>query len=123
MPVGTIRKFTIEGISYNVAGDADLSLKPNSYENSKIPTSGDAMTKQERVVATCEGVVLIITPSQLAELVSFADDPSDKQMSFTERDGSEWKSQGTFNIENRTTMEGRASLQLHPTTDWTLFPA
>jgi len=42
---GTLRKVTINGVTYDVFADANIKVIPSAYENTVIPTSGRNLRK------------------------------------------------------------------------------
>lgn len=123
MSAGTPRAFTIEGISFDLAADVNISRLLSTYENSKIATSGKAMTKKVKRVPTAESVVLITTEAEKEQIRVFAEQLEDVKFSITWLNGDVIKSEGTFNIESDESEEQRTTLVLHPSDRWTFFPA
>jgi hypothetical protein len=120
---GTPRAFTIEGIPFDLAADVNVSRMLNGYENSKIATSGSAMSKKIKRVPTAESVVLVTNEREKDQLRSFADGLDDLKFSFTWISGDVVKCQGIFNIESDESEENRTTIVVHPTDQWTFFPA
>lgn len=120
---GTPRAFSIEGISFDLAADVNLSGLLSIYENSKIPTSGKAMTKKIKRVLTVENVVLVTDWAAKEVLRTYAEQIEDVKFSFTYPDGSVLKSEGTFNIESDESEENRTTISVHPADRWTYFSA
>lgn len=119
--VGTIRGASVEGIPYRVAGDANATHVITKYENSKIPTSGKAMTKKVKRIPVIEGATLITNPDEAATLKAFAEDVEDIKFSVTLADGTIYKAEGTIEVESRETEEGRTAVQFLPNDDWTKY--
>ncbi len=120
---GTPRKFSIEGINFNLAADVNFSGLLNEYENSKIATSGPNITQKVKRVVTLESVVLITNWVEKEQLRTFANQVEDVKFSFTFQEGDTIKSEGTFNIESDESEEDRTTISIHPTGRWTHFPA
>jgi hypothetical protein len=123
MSAGTPRAFTIEGISFDLAADVNVSRLLSIYENSKIPTSGKAMSKKIKRVPTAESVVLITTEAEKEVLREFAEQIEDVKFSFTWIAGDVVKSQGNFNIEGDESEENRTTIVVNPSDRWTFFAA
>lgn len=123
MGAGTPRAFTIEGLSFDLAADVNVSRMLSQYENSKIPTSGKAMTKQVKRVPTAESVVLITSEYEKDVLRSLSEGMEDLKFSFTWISGDVVKSEGIFNIESDESEENRTTIVIHPSDRWTFFPA
>lgn len=122
---GTLRSFTIEGVSFDVVFDVNVSNLLTQFENSKIPTSGPSMTKSVRRVPTAEGIVLITDAATKAVLRDFAEQSitEDVKFSYTSADGSVYKAVGTFNMESDETEENRTTIHVHPTNGWDILAA
>ena len=120
---GSIRAFTIEGIVFDTAADANFSGLLSEYENSKIPTSGLAMTKKIKRVSTVESVTLITDWGSKDTLRAFAEQLADVKFSITYAHGDTLKGEGTFNIESDESEENRTTISIHPSGRWTLYPA
>jgi hypothetical protein len=121
--VGSLRKLSIEGIPFRVAADANFSETVTVFENSMIATSGRAMRKMTRRVPMTEGIVLIVNEAERQNLKSFAESIDDLKVSYTKASGDTFKCEGTIEIENLETEEGRLTCQVHPREDWTPFQA
>jgi hypothetical protein len=120
---GTPRAFSIEGIGFDLAADVNISGLLSIYENSKIATSGAAMTKKVKRVPTAESVVLITDWAAKEQLRVFAEQIPDVKFSITYAAGDVLKAEGTFNIESDESEENRTTIVIHPTGAWTYFAA
>ena len=120
---GSNRKLTIEGISYDVAADANFSEMLSSFENSMIPTSGKNMRKMMKRVQTREGVVLITDADERIQLQSVAESIDDVKLSYQNAAGDEFKAEGTIEVEVNETEDNRTNCILLPRGTWTPFIA
>ncbi len=50
--VGSIEKVTLDGITFDVMGDANASATKGKYENENIPTSGKNVQKRPQDLKT-----------------------------------------------------------------------
>lgn len=112
---GSIRKFTIEGIDFDVASDGNFSDVMSEYENSVIPTSGPGMIKKMKRVAVVEGVVLVTDGASKDAISDWADGTDPLKFSATYQSGDVKKFEGTFNIESDESEENRTTISIHPT--------
>ena len=119
--VGSPQSVSVEGIPYRAAGDANITHIITKFENSKIPCSGKAMRKMVKRIPAMEGVVLLTNPNEADVLKSFAEDPEDIKFSITVADGTVYKAEGTIEVENRESEEGRTTVQFLPNDDWTKY--
>lgn len=121
--VGSIRGVSLDGIPFRAAADGNLARKITRWENSRIPTSGKSMRKMIKRVLSAEGLPLITNADELNQLKSFAEDLDDIPMSYTTAAGDEYKAEGSIEIEDAGTEEGRTVVRLDPADDWTPFIA
>jgi len=120
---GSVRKFTVEGISFRVAADANLSRRPIAVENSMVPTSGKSMQKKVKMVPVLESVVLIVNAEEMESLKSFAEGLDVIKVTYQTAAGDEYRCTGQINVEAHETEENRANCTVHPEEDWTPFLA
>lgn len=120
---GSLRKMTIEGISFRVAADANANWTFSEFENSVIATSGKGMVKKMKRVAAVEGLVLVCDMNEVDQLRSLVEGTDELKFSLQFADGSEAKAKGAVECENFENEEGRISTNLYPTGGWTIVPA
>lgn len=123
---GTIRKVTINGVTYDMPNDINITFNRSSFVTEGVPTSGKTMVKKTRRVPTVEGLVLVVSPSEMEELNDIAEGLADATFSVELADGSVYKSSGQINFEKYESQDGKASVTFIPakTKDaWTLFKA
>jgi hypothetical protein len=118
---GTLRKFTVEGISYDVMADVDVKEIFTKYENSAIPTSGNAMMKKVKRVPSREGFVLATSGDEREELKAFAESIDNLKFSYTNMAGDTYKCSGQMEIEENSTADSRTTVNVFPEDDWTKF--
>jgi hypothetical protein len=120
---GSIRKFTIEGISFRVMADANFSRKPTNVENTMVPTSGVAMQKKVRMIPVLESVVLAVNAEEMETIKSFAEGLDLVKVMYETAAGDQYRAEGQIEIEAHESEENRANVTVQPAGDWTLFPA
>jgi hypothetical protein len=121
MPSGSIRKVTIDGITYNAAADANASKTPTATKEG-IPHSGGNMMKITKAHGSVEGLTLILTESEYETLEAVRDSLESKTLSYTTAGGAVWRTQGGINLDNYETEENRCDVMLIPETGtWDLF--
>ena len=119
--VGSIRKFSIEGISFRIAADSNFSKTLAIFENDMIATSGDAMRKMTKRVTAVEGVVFIVNGADIENLKSFSEQIEDLQFQYTTAGGDTYRSVGAIELESVETEEGRVNGKVMPRQDWTAY--
>lgn len=120
---GSIRKLTLDGVTYDVLGDANFSETGSGFESDAVPTSGDNIHKMTKRAKKVEGVVVGCNGTERDALEALADRTTDFPMSYETASGDVYRAQGWIEFENRETEENRASIQLHPRKKWTSFIA
>ena len=118
---GSIRKLTIEGVSFDVAADANFTEIFTNYENSMIATSGGAMRKMLKRIPSVEGVVLVTDSDERLVLKAFAEGLDLVKITYTNAAKDSYRCEGTIEIENNETEENRTSTTIQPVGDWTKF--
>jgi len=121
--VGTPKKFTIEGISFNMAADVNISLTPTKEEVTMIATTGKGLQKRVKRIPKAESVTLLVSAEELEQLRSMSSELEEKKFSVTLADGSEWKTQGVFGMESYESEDGKVSITVEPSDDWTVLVA
>lgn len=123
--VGTPKSVTIDGVSYDVQADADITQNNSKYENEGQATSGRVMQKMTRRVQAAEGVALATNAEEDENLRSRSDTPGKYPLSYTTIDGTVYRTTGFIKYENRSTSSGTTTVQLIPTTPngWSPFIA
>jgi len=119
---GSTRKFTIEGISYLVAADSNLTHLLARVKNEGIPTSGKTQIKKTFVVPQAD-VDLIVTPSEAESIKSTIEGLSTVKVSYTDMEGNVYRCVGQVSAENYERQENKLKVTVIPEDTWTLFPA
>ena len=120
---GTLRGVSIEGIPYRVAADVNVTFTVSTFEKSKVPSSGRAMTKMVKRVPAMEGIQLLVNGSELNAIKVAAEALEDVKFSVEMASGDVYKSEGAVELENYESEEARANIQFLPSEDWTPFLA
>jgi hypothetical protein len=114
MATGSLRAFQVKGISFNVAGDADLEDALTQFENTLIAGVSEDIIKQEKRPLEIGGLVLLTSGADREILKDIADSGQKVSMSYTNRAGDTTRMTGNFRIEGHNTMESRTTLVLLP---------
>ena len=117
---GTPRKFTADGITFNVASDANFSQTP-PVETEGVRHTGGTLMKKTLMVGQVESVTLIVTGAQNAQLEELAARNVNFPMSYEEASGDVYRAVGQINLDNRETEENRRDVTLIPDGDWQPF--
>src|SRR6056297_3603651 len=123
---GTIRKLTLDGVTYDVPADINITFNRSSFEIEGVPTTGRTMMKMTRRVPTMEGVVIMTDPAEVENLNDLSERLNSFPISVTLADDSTWRTTGRINYENVETEENRSSVMIIPektVNAWTPFLA
>lgn len=119
---GSIRKVTLNGITFDAMADANFSEIGSQFENEAVPTSGRNLRKMTRRAKNVESVVLACDGSEREIISNLADQVDDFPMSYETASGDVYRATGWIEFENRETEEGRATIQMHPrNNEWQPF--
>ena len=116
---GSIRKITLDGQTFNVAGDSNFSQNPGEEKEGIVHTGGVTI-KTSKMVATVEGVDIICTAQEYLDLQE-ASAKGDIPMSYEESTGDVWRAVGQINLGARETETDKCSLTLIPKSKWEPF--
>lgn len=98
MPIsGSPRGVSVDGIPYNVAGDANIAQNPREETESQ-PHSGGNMQKVTLMPANAEGIKLILDVSEYNVLVGQTQGLDPITLTYTTRDGSVFTTTGRVTL-------------------------
>lgn len=120
---GTPRSASINGVSFDVMADTNVSIMSHEYENDAIPTSGVPVQKKTKRVPMAESLVLGVSYEELVVLRDWANSLDKHTFSLTFAGGDVAKAKGTFNVDSFESEECRATIKIMPDEDWTFFAA
>jgi hypothetical protein len=116
---GTMKKLTINGISFDCVSDADWTEVFAGFTNSILQTSGGGVVVQETRTREVSGVQISLQGGDRTLLKDMIEGGTILDISYTNRDGDRYSGRGTINTDGRTTMKNVATLTLLPIGDWT----
>lgn len=121
---GTLNAVNINGASYAVPNDINVTILHSDFELEDIATSGDTMFKYTRRSQKIEGVTLMEGAAKAETLRSVANKKADVTMSLELVDGTVLRATGRINYQNWETEENRHTVDLMPNKSknaWTVF--
>ena len=123
--VGTLKKITVDGITFDVMADANITQKNSPFENEGIPTSGGTMQKKTRIAQAAESIAVATNVDEDKLLADTAARTDKYPMSYQTADGSIYRTTGFIIYENRETESGTTTIQMIPSDadGWKLFSA
>ena len=120
---GSLRKVNIDGVPYSAAAEGGYSGSGSGYENSSITHSSGNARKMVKRSEAKEGITLICGALEVEELKRVADSANDVPLSFENAAGHVYRAEGWIEFEGYESEEGKATIQMMPRNDWTLFAA
>lgn len=120
---GTPRKVVLDGITFNVFADTNISEIGSAYMNENVPTSGNNIIKKTRRSQNREGVVVAADGGERELLKDLSERTEVFPISYELASGDIFRASGIIEFENRETEENRAAITLLPEGIWTLFLA
>lgn len=123
--VGTPRKVTLDGITFDVMADANFSEMGSGNEKEGVPTSGRTLQKITKRSKTVESVTLACNGDERSVLEELDSRLVNFPMSYENAAGDVYRSVGFIWFENRETENNSATIQMHPAEDnkWEAFIA
>lgn len=123
--VGTPRNVTLDGITFDVMADANISEMGSEFENEPVVTSGRIMKKMTRRSKSVESVTIACNAEEREILQELDERQENFSMSYELASGDVFTGVGFIIFENRETEEHRATIQMHPAEDnqWEAFIA
>ncbi len=112
--IGTPRKVTLDGITFDVMADTNISEMGSRFENEAVPTSGRTMKKMTRRSQGAESITLACNGEERTLLREFDERTESFPMSYELASGDVYRTTGFIAFENRETEEHRATIQMHP---------
>lgn len=116
---GTIRKLTIDAITFDVPADINITFNRSKYTIEGMPTSGRPIMKFTKRVQTMNSVPVITNPAEMETLNDKSESIADKTFAIELADGSTYRATGQFNYENFETESNRSAIQIIPKGPWT----
>lgn len=123
MASGTIRSCSIDGLTYAVKADADVSMKLSKYTTERIPTSSGSFQKKTKIIQTIENVTLGLGGLDRDNLRRSAEKQEDIPMSLTDAGGNTYSCYGSFDIESWTSQDDEVTVTLQAADEWTFLAA
>jgi hypothetical protein len=111
---GTVNKIVINGVSYDVPADINITFNRSGFTIEGIPTSGKTVMKYTRRVPSMEGVILMTSPGEAEELNSVSENLADITIAVELADGSTYRTTGRINYENLETEENKSAITIIP---------
>ena len=121
--VGTIKKVTIDGSTYDVSADSKAALTPTAYKKEGQATTGKTLFKYTKQVKIIKGIDFMLTPKQKEALAAKSDSLADVTLALALIDGSVYRGTGRIEMGEWDSDTGKCPCDLIPSDDWTPFLA
>ena len=126
MGSGTPRKLTLDGVSYDVAADTNITLNLSPFETEGVPTSGRTMMKRTARTPTAESIPIVASETEQDQIRVLAERLDTFPCTITMASGAVWRTTGNINFEAVESEENRAGIVIIPDRAkgaWSLFAA
>lgn len=120
---GSIRKVTLDGVTYDAMGDSNVGETGGPWENDGVATSGRNIRKMTKRVDLRDGLVLAANGAEFEQLKELAARTDDFTMSYTTASGDVYRAMGWIEVEKRETEENRVTVKMFPRKTWESFLA
>lgn len=117
---GTIRKVTLDGVTFDVFADTNINEVGGKYESSAIATSGRNMHKMIKRVEERTGITLATNGAERDVLKELSERNTDFSMSYETAGGDIYQATGWIEFESRETEENKSSIKMMPRNDWSV---
>lgn len=116
---GDIRTLKLDGVAYPVTGGSDFSEKLGDFQKESVPTSGTPDVKFTKQNQDVEGVDVSASGARKENIIDLSNRTDDFDIVYTAPDGTVRMSEGQITITGASTQDGKLTLTLIPTSDWT----
>jgi len=120
---GTPKKVTLDGTTFDVYADTNITEVASKLETEAIPTSGNSIMKKTRRSTNREGVVIACNGAEFEIVKELSERIVDFSMSYELASGDVYRTVGQLNLESRETEENRCTIIMIPRDDWSAFLA
>lgn len=117
---GTPRKVTLDGVTYNVAADANFTQNPG-IEKEMIRHTGGNTPKSTLMTESVEGVDLIVDGNQYEDLKELGKRNISFPMSYELESGDVYRATGQISLSARESETTKCTVTLLPDFDWKPF--
>ena len=121
--VGSIRKVTLDGVTFAAMASANIKEIGSAYLNDAIPTSGKNVRKMTKRADIREGIELALNGAERDYVSALADRIDNFPMSYETASGDVYRTVGWIEFESMETEEGKATIKMIPEDKWESFLA
>ena len=120
---GSTRKLSLNGVTYGVAADADISSKLSKFAKEVMQTSGEPMIKYTLQNQEKTGFDVLANGDQKEELQEFAESFDLITVVYADRAGNEYHCKGTIMVGDSTSQDNKVPISVFPIDgNWTYIP-
>lgn len=118
MAAGSLKGVSVDGLSYAVAADADINMKPSNFTNERIAHSAGSMLKKTRTIQTIESVTLILNGLDRDNLARAAEKQDDIPLTLTDAAGNVYTTYGSIEIVSWSNQDNKVEVTMQAADKW-----
>jgi len=118
---GTLRKVTLNGMTFSVFADTDVTEIAGAFDRESVPTTGPNMSKMTRRTQNREGLTIAANGDEFDILTGLSERTDPFPMSYETAAGDVFRATGFIHLENRSTADMKVTVQLQPVDEWSQF--
>ncbi|MCK5219321.1 hypothetical protein KAR10_07360, partial [bacterium] len=103
---GSIRKLTLDGVTFLMAGDADINTKFSDYESEVIATSGEGKRKMVKRPQIADGVDVTVNAAEKVLLIALANRTDSYTLAYNDASNDLYTSEGGISIDDSSSQDG-----------------
>ncbi len=112
--VGSIKKITLNGFTFNVMGDANLDHKKGKFETGAVVHSGGNTMAKKLRAQNVESVGIQASASEGEVLKELSESLTNYDMSYVNAAGDIFRAVGNIDLEGHDTDKGLATIKMIP---------
>lgn len=120
---GTPRSVSLDGVSFRIAADANLTDNFTVWVNEMQATSGSGMLKKTKRIPTVENVPLVVNGAEREQIRVFNDQTDLITMNYKDASGNVFRTEGTISVEGLETETNRCTITMQASEEWVAFLA
>lgn len=115
---GDIRQFTFNKLDLRVIGGSDFSRKTGKFAKENIPTSGGPDIKFTKQTEDIESVEVAVDGAERELVRDASNETVNRDMAYVTANGDTYTNSGQITITADSTADGKMTLTLLTTGDW-----
>jgi hypothetical protein len=120
---GSLKKLTLDGVTFRLAADADINTKFGDFESEVIPTSGEGLRKMTKRTQMADGVDVTVDTSELELLETLSERTDSYPLAYKNANGDLFTSEGGISIDDSSSQDSKVTIKILPVKKWEKFIA